>query len=317
MLDFNLRSFFSIPQCLFLSLLLPLTSLADSQHPAVTPPAVVPKLVARQDAAGTTSCEAFDNFVSSCSALTPNIVSLPFSSAGSCYCYSGGSYAPDPYDSAYANCLAYYKTADPAFYSTLVPGGAVDTQPCKDLIATATTTGSSGSSGPDDNKSACSSWFDLQSSCSAAAPGDFQTAANGLPNLSSEASCLCYTTQASVLVYAPTVYDGYWGSCVEYFKTASPSFYSASLVNSGPESAIESPCSAVGNVRGASAAITGSSSSSVASSSSIVPSPTTGPLTTTVAPTGAKTGSAGRMSNGRELLGIRVGILVVVIGICL
>jgi hypothetical protein len=309
--DFSPLSFLSIPQCLLLFLLLPLPSLADSQPPAVTPTAVLPKLVARQDTTVATSCDAFDVFISSCSALTPSVALLPFSSAASCYCYSSGSYLPDPYDSAYTNCLSYYKTADPAFYSSLVPDGIVDTQPCKNLIATATT----GSGGPDPNKSACSSWAALQSSCSAAAPGEFQTNANGIPNLSSEASCLCYTTQASTLVYAPAVYDGYWGSCVEYMKTANPSFYSASLVESAAESAIMSPCSQVGNVRGASVTIT--SESSAARLSSIAPTPTTGPLTTTVAPTGAKAGGAGRAVDGRGLLGISFGFLVIAIGISL
>jgi hypothetical protein len=308
---FSPRSFLSLPQCLLLPLLLPLPSLADSQAPAVTPAAVLPKLVARQDTAGITSCAGFDNFINSCSAVIPNIVSVPFTSAASCFCYSSGSYAPDSYDSAWANCVSYYQTADPAFYSSLASDGIVDTQPCKGITATAAT----GSSGPDPNKSACSSWYALQSSCSAAAPGEFQTNTNGLPNLLSEASCLCYTTQANVLVYAPAVFDGVWGSCVEYFKTASPSFYSASLVESAPESAVVSLCAEVGNVRGASVTIT-SGQSSGAQLSSIAPTPT-GPLTTTVAPTGAKTGGAGRAVNSRGLLGISFGFLMIAIGVSL
>jgi hypothetical protein len=119
-----------------------------------------------------------------------------------------------------------------------------------------------------------------------------------------------------MLVYAPAVYDGFWGSCVEYFKTASPSFYSASLVESVPESAIVSPCLVAGNVRGASVAIT-SGSSSVARLSSIAPTPTMGPLTTTVAPTGVKTGGAGGAVNSRGLLGTSFGFLVIAIDISL
>jgi hypothetical protein len=45
-----------------------------------------------------------------------------------------------------------------------------------------------------------------------------------IPHLPNEASCLCYTTQDSTLVYAPTVYDGLLDSCLAYFKTAMPSF---------------------------------------------------------------------------------------------
>src|ERR1700748_2297873 len=131
--DFSPRSYLSLIYGLLLPLLLPLPALADSQPPAVTPAAILPRLVARQDTSGTTSCVAFDNLLNSCSAQTPSFLSLAFQYQASCLCSSGGSYAPDPYDSAWGNCVAYYKTADPAFYSSLAPNGVVDTQPCKDL----------------------------------------------------------------------------------------------------------------------------------------------------------------------------------------
>jgi hypothetical protein len=41
-----------------------------------------------------------------------------------------------------------------------------------------------------------------------------------------EASCLCY---AGISTYAPSIFDGYWASCLDYYQTASPAFYSSSL----------------------------------------------------------------------------------------
>jgi hypothetical protein len=90
------------------------TSLTNGQPPAITPAAVVPKFIARQDTAGIKSCMVYYNLFDSCSSRPPTIISPPFVAAASCYGYSGTSYVPDPYDLAYDTCLSYYKTGNPA-----------------------------------------------------------------------------------------------------------------------------------------------------------------------------------------------------------
>lgn len=107
----------------------------------------------------------------------------------------------------------------------------------------------------DANVAACSSYSSIFGSC-AAGTSSFQN----LP-FSSEASCLCYTASNT---YAPSIYDGYLGSCLNYYQTASPQYYSQTL--SG-DSLTRTPCAAAGNVLGTSAA-TGVASEAVASSSS-------------------------------------------------
>lgn len=98
------------------------------------------------------------------------------------------------------------------------------------------------SSAFDANVAACSSYSSLASSCAAATPSFAQLA------FSSEAGCLCYTASST---YAPSIYDGYWGSCLNYYQTASPEYYSQSL--SG-DMLPRTPCAAAGNVLGTSAA---------------------------------------------------------------
>src|SRR5436305_10786348 len=103
----------------------------------------------------------------------------------------------------------------------------------------------------DANVAACSSYSSLQASCAAAT-----TSFTNLP-FSSEATCLCYT---DISTFAPSIYDGWWNSCLNYYQTASPSYYSQSL--SG-DTLTRTPCAAAGNVMGTAAA-TGVVSSVVA-----------------------------------------------------
>jgi hypothetical protein len=74
-----------------------------------------------------------------------------------------------------------------------------------------------------------------------------------------EASCLCYT---GISTYAPSIFDGYWASCLDYYQTASPAFYSSSLQG---DTLTRTPCAAAGNVLDTAAA-TGGVSSIVATS---------------------------------------------------
>src|SRR5271155_1859264 len=111
------------------------------------------------------------------------------------------------------------------------------------------------SSAFDANVAACSSYSSLKASCAAAT-----TSFTNLP-FSSEATCLCYT---DISTFAPSIYDGWWDSCLNYYQTASPSYYSQSLSGN---TLTRTPCAAAGNVMGTAAA-TGVVSSVVAGTGS-------------------------------------------------
>jgi hypothetical protein len=143
-------------------------------------------------------------------------------------------------------------------------------------------TSSPSSSAFDANVAACSSYTSLSGSC-AAATSSFAA----LP-FSSEASCLCYT---DVSTYAPSIYDGYWASCLNYYQTASPEYYSQSL--SG-DTLTRTPCAAAGNVRGGNAA-TGVVSVVVATSTAAATASGSGAASSTA--TGSS-GGAGRAERG-------------------
>ena len=126
----------------------------------------------------------------------------------------------------------------------------------------------------DANIAACSSYSSLSASCAALTPSFA-----ALP-FASEASCLCYTQTST---YAPAVYDGYWGSCLNYYQTASPEYFSQSLSGN---TLTRTPCAAAGNVLGTSAA-TGVVSSVVAGSSP------TSAASVTASGSGPATGTSG------------------------
>jgi hypothetical protein len=125
----------------------------------------------------------------------------------------------------------------------------------------------------DANVAACSSYSSLQVSCAAAT-----TSFTHLP-FSSEATCLCYT---DISTFAPSIYDGWWDSCLNYYQTASPSYYSQTL--SG-DTLTRTPCAAAGNVMGAAAA-TGVVSSVVAGTGSPISGSGASLTSTTTAATG-------------------------------
>ena len=139
----------------------------------------------------------------------------------------------------------------------------------------------------DANVAACSSYSSITGSCAAA------TSSFGHLPFSSKASCLCYTASNT---YAPSIYDGYWASCLNYYQTASPQYYYGTL--SG-DSKTTTPCAAAGNVLGTSAA-TGVMSMVVSSSSSAAGGAT---ATASTSSTGSNSGVAG-MERGGAVLGL-------------
>jgi hypothetical protein len=82
----------------------------------------------------------------------------------------------------------------------------------------------------------CSSWYSQGESCSS---DDLFSPA---PPFSVEASCLRYTSS----VFGPTVFDGYWGGCLEDYKTASSAHSYSTLATKGN---LETPCARVDDVR--------------------------------------------------------------------
>jgi hypothetical protein len=145
----------------------------------------------------------------------------------------------------------------------------------------------------DANAAACSSYTSISDSC-AAATSSFRH----LP-FSSKASCLCYTASNT---YAPSIYDGYYGSCLNYYQTASTQYYYGTL--SG-DSNTRTPCAAAGNVLGTSAA-TGVVSVVVSSTSSAAGGAT---ATASSSSTGSDSGVAA-MERGGAVLGL-IGVAAV------
>jgi hypothetical protein len=261
------------------------------------------------------SCGPWENIENSCAAANPSYTLLTaFVSQAPCLCYSSSTWAPNIYDDALATCLSYLSTASPAFY-TSIDGPNLPRTPC-DEVSSVVGPGASGiTSGPtaaptgDPNYDACLSWQSISSTCQASIP-----AFASLP-IPTEDKCLCYTSGT----YAPSIFDGYWASCLAYFSTASPTFYSSSL---GGDGSPRSPCALYPPT------VTGSTSTSgIASSSSggsgvtattgavvttSAPSSTI-PLTTTVATTTASgSGAAGSIS-GVSLIQLLVPVLLLVV----
>jgi hypothetical protein len=82
-----------------------------------------------------------------------------------------------------------------------------------------------------ENSPSCAGFYSLESSCS--------YATTNFLNLSfdQQASCLCYSSSQ----WVPSVFDGYFATCLSYLATASPAVYSA-VVGTGMPTA---PCAAV------------------------------------------------------------------------
>lgn len=236
----------------------------------ITEPPAYPTLLPRQaDRYGFTSCLSMMASISRCSSAISNYDSLPFASLTKCFCSASFSWAPSAYDNAFANCMSYMKTVSPSYYSaSLVPNGW-QTAPCSQVSAMAaiailsvpglvdfevglnTTSANikTAKSTIDSNRQACSSWSGIISSCSVDHRSAFKIVSGGFQHPVKEASCLCYTTaSASFLSYAPNGYDHYWRSCLKWYKTAKPEFYSKTILSELSESEIVTPCARIGDV---------------------------------------------------------------------
>jgi hypothetical protein len=216
-----------------------LLSSAKSLTITKAPQAQALPLIARQ-AGDPSSCILLNSIASSCSVATASFFDQPFSVAATCLCYSGSSYQPTIYDNAIETCLQYLSTASPPLYTSLAAGGNTDS-PCSSVGNVRTNTVI------DTYLISCSSWYSLEASCSS---DDLFSSA---PPFSVQASCLCYTSS----VFAPTVFDGYWDGCLEYYKTASSAYYYSTLATEGN---LETPCARVGDVRASGTVATTSSS---------------------------------------------------------
>lgn len=219
-----------------------LSLLSPALGQAITAAANLRALLPRQNSdPGSTSCDPWLSIEESCTAQTSNFINLAFSVQASCLCYTGSVWQPSVYDSDWDTCLQHLSTASPTAYSAL-GGDTIPTNPCflAGNVADQTAAGGTASlstptptatSAQDPNDLACLSWKAIQLSCSSSIPSF-----TALP-FSVEASCLCYESST----YRGSVYDDLWGSCLNYFSTANPVFYSSTL---GGDTVERTPCAA-------------------------------------------------------------------------
>jgi hypothetical protein len=211
----------------FLGLLLTLASGSLGSRNPITSSATLHPLLLRQ-AGDPASCDLVNSIAGACSASTVSFFDQPFSVAATCLCYSGSIYQPSIFDGAVETCLDYLSTASPPLYTSLA-GSFGTGSPCS-LVGDVRT-----NTLVDYNLVSCSSWYSMEASCSS------DDIASSAPPFSVQASCLCYTSS----VFAPTVFDGYWDGCLEYYKTASSEYYYETLSNGN----LNTPCARVGDVR--------------------------------------------------------------------
>lgn len=83
----------------------------------------------------------------------------------------------------------------------------------------------------DSSALACASIYSISSTCAASTPNWDQL------EFSSQFSCACFTNGT----LAPTIWDGYWSTCLAWLSTASPSEYSL-LGPTGGGNAARTPC---------------------------------------------------------------------------
>ena len=253
-------------------------------------------LARRQDDPGLTSCQPWLNILDSCTVATTSFTDLPFSGQASCLCYSVCSWQPTVFDHAWGTCLAYLSTASPSLYSQ-IGGKTLAETPCQkvgNVVITGTgtcgtaargsasattvltspplTTGpTKTSAGTPAGTSDCLSWELIEASCQRET-----TAFTDLP-VTQQASCLCYTSRT----FAPSIFDGYWGSCLAFLSTSSTAYYSSV----GGDAQPRTPCAEWGDVRA-----TGPPDTAATSSSTTAPSPSA--LTTLVSITAIATAGA-------------------------
>ncbi len=271
---------------------------------------------------GFTSCDPWLSIESSCIAATSNFVSLDFTVQASCLCYSSSVWQPSVFDNGFDTCLQHLSTASPSSYSAL-GGDTLPTNLCAqagNVVAKTESVGSSeatisaaiGSSvsaptptptatfSRDPNDVACSSWDAIQLSCASAVPSF-----SALP-FSAEASCLCYQRSA----YVGNLYDDLWGSCLDYFSTASPILYSSNL---GGDTVLRTPCGAEAintvttSVDSVISSAPGSGATAMAPGSSVAQ---TSMALTTIEPTGTTSKGAAVVSRSGSALLVVVELLL-------
>lgn len=283
---------------------------------AITAAANLRPLLPRQNSdPGSTSCDPWLSIEASCTAQTSNFVNLAFSVQASCLCYSGTVWQPSIFDDDWDTCLQHLSTASPTAYSAL-GGDTLPTNPCvvagnvvaktagggSAVATTSATIGGAASqptpkptatSSEDPNDVACLSWNAIHLSCSSVVPSF-----TALP-FSIEASCECYESST----YRGSVYDDLWGSCLNYFSTASPVFYSSTL---GGDAVPRTPCAAE-------ASLTATSSVESIISSAVINSVGSQPsiALTTTEPTGTSSNGATVVGRGGSSVVMLAGLLAV------
>jgi len=68
---------------------------------------------------GSAACNAVNNAINLCTALTPGFMGLQSTDQAKCLCYSSSSWAPNVFDDAVSTCCPYANTADISLYSTI------------------------------------------------------------------------------------------------------------------------------------------------------------------------------------------------------
>ena len=118
---------------------------------------------------------------------------------------------------------------------------------------------------------ACLSEGEYISICNSLTPGFVS-----LTDFSLQAPCLCYSSTS----WAPSIYDGYHSSCLNWYSTADPSDY-FSITAEGTAPPVTAPCQKVGDV----VAAFSSYEATVSQNATTSPSTTTSVATTTSATT--------------------------------
>ncbi|KAL8741368.1 MAG: hypothetical protein Q9190_006014 [Brigantiaea leucoxantha] len=126
-------------------------------------------------------------------------------------------------------------------------GAAASTTDLFNAIPTITSAASLASASDFPGALACSSFESVLDRCAGATPGFGE-----IDGFSSSASCLCYSSST----YRPRIFDGYFGSCLEYISASDPDTYT-SITDEAGESFTTAPCASVGNIKAAPTGVVG------------------------------------------------------------
>lgn len=133
-------------------------------------------------------------------------------------------------------CAGSDLTAMASCFSNALEGVSGSTASSVPPSGTITSSASPADSSADPNFRACAQAESLIDECNSQTSGF-----TDLSNFSSQAPCLCYTSST----FAPSIFDGYFESCLAYFSSASPRDYSSITAQNG---GTQGSCSAVGDV---------------------------------------------------------------------